>query len=140
MMRSLSWFVLASMTLAAASCGSASRLYPVSGKVTYKGQPAAGAVVLLLRKSVNPLNEHTIMGIVERDGTFELVCGSLGKGAPSGEYDVLIRWREAVPAAKNQRQKPPDRLKGRYADPKRPLLHAVVKAEHTQLPTFELKD
>ena len=34
----------------------------------------------------------------------------------------------------------PDVLKGRYADPKRPLLHATVEAKATNLPPFELTD
>ena len=34
----------------------------------------------------------------------------------------------------------PDVLEGRYADPKRPLLHATVEAKATNLPPFELID
>ena len=35
-----------------------------------------------------------IMGIVMQDGSFELSCGSLGKGAAAGEYDVVIEWKQ----------------------------------------------
>jgi hypothetical protein len=34
----------------------------------------------------------------------------------------------------------PDRLKGRYLDISKPLLHAEVKAESNRLPPFELTD
>jgi hypothetical protein len=130
---------MAVISLVFASCNSRG-LYPVSGKVTYKGVPAAGAVVTFHRKNVDPMNEHTIMGLVQPDGSFTLDCGHLGKGAPPGEYDVLIVWRQDSKHASAGAPKGPDRLKGRYADPKRPLLHAVVKAETHSVGPFELAD
>jgi hypothetical protein len=78
------------------------------------------------------------MGIVQNDGSFEMVCGSLGMGAPPGEYDVMIEWKQATSQGKGVTQHAPDKLKGHYADPKRPLLHATVKAETNHLPPFEL--
>ena len=86
------------------------------------------------------MNEHAIMGIVQKDGSFSLVCGPLGQGAPPGEYDVLIEWRRESHQAKGLAKKGSDRLKGRYADPRRPLLHAAIKAETNNLPPFELTD
>jgi hypothetical protein len=86
------------------------------------------------------MNENTIMGIVQEDGSFELVCGSLGKGAPPGDYDVLIEWKPANGQNKGRPQHGPDKLKGRYADRKHPLLQATVEATTTNLPQFELTD
>jgi hypothetical protein len=37
------------------------------------------------------MNEHVIMGIVQDDGSFELVCGPLGKGAPSRRIRCVRR-------------------------------------------------
>jgi hypothetical protein len=128
------------LALACASCGNKNNLYPVSGKVIYKGAPAAGATVFFHRQGGDPLNEHSIMGIVQADGSFELVCGSLGKGAPPGEYDVLIEWKRVTGQGKGRPRRGPDELKGRYADPKRPLLQATVEARPTNLPPFELTD
>jgi hypothetical protein len=130
---------LAALALLGSSCGG-NGLHPVSGKVLYRGDPAAGAVVYFQRTSANPMNEHTIMGLVGKDGTFTLVCGHLGTGAPAGEYDVLIEWPHVSKQPKGLARKGHDRLNGRYADPKRPRLHAVVKAEANNLPPFELKD
>jgi hypothetical protein len=127
------------LALACTSCGD-SGLYPVRGHVTYKGTPAAGAAVHFYRAGANSINEQSIMGIVAQDGSFELVCGHLGKGAPPGEYDVLIEWRQGPNEAKGLAHKVPDKFKGRYANPKRPLLHAVVKPESNSLPTIELTD
>ena len=86
------------------------------------------------------MNEHVTMGIVGEDGSFELVCGSLGKGARPGEYDVVIEWRPVSGQGKGRPQRGPDKLQGRYADPKHPLLHATVEAKRNNLPPFELAD
>jgi hypothetical protein len=132
------WVYVAVVALACTSCGKG--IYPVSGKVTYKDKPAAGATVFFRRQGAEPMNEHLTMGIVQDDGSFTLSCGDLGKGAPPGDYDVLIEWPQHVSQAKGLGHKAPDRLKGRYADLKKPRFHAVIKAETNELPPFELTD
>src|SRR5260370_39033126 len=131
---------MAGLALAGASCGNPHNLYRVSGKVTYRGAPAVGATVFFYRQGGDRQNEHTVMVIVGQDGSFTVVCGPLGQGAPPGEYDVLIAWKRVSHQAKGQPQKGADRLKSRYADPKHPRLHAVVKAQRNDLPPFELTD
>jgi len=138
--RKVVFCLTAALALACASCGNKNNLYPVSGKVTYKGAPASGATVFFHRQGGDPMNEHMVMGIVQEDGSFELVCGSLGKGAPCGEYDVLIEWKRVTGQNKGRPQHGPDRLKGHYADPKRPRFHAVVRDESNALTPFELAD
>jgi hypothetical protein len=130
----------AALLLACASCGNRERIYPVSGKVTYRGVPASGAAVFFQRRGSDADKGPTIVGIVQEDGSFELVCGSLGKGAPPGDYDVLIEWKRSPGRGKRRPQMGPDILRGRYADPKRPLLRATVKAQSNSLPPFELTD
>jgi hypothetical protein len=137
-MRTVLYCLAAALALTCASCGNTNNIYRVSGKVTYKGSPASGATVFFYRQGGDPMNEHMIMGIVQGDGSFELVCGSLGKGAPPGEYDVLIEWKQVSGQSKGRPQHGPDKLKGRYADPKHPLLHATVEAKSNQLAAFEL--
>jgi len=129
--------VTAGLLLACASCNRDS-IYPVSGKVTYKGSPASGAAVFFFRHGGTSINEPAIMGIVQKDGSFEVVCGSLGKGAPPGEYDVVIEWRQVSDKSKGRPQRGPDKLKGRYADRTHPLLRATVEAKNNDLPPFEL--
>lgn len=128
------------LALACASCSNKNNIYPVSGKVTYKGAPAAGAAVFFYRQGADPMNEHMVMGIVQADGSFELVCGSLGTGAPTGEYDVVIEWKQVSGQSKGGPQHRPDQLKGRYADPKHPRIHANIKAERNELAPFDLTD
>jgi hypothetical protein len=130
----------AALALACASCGNKNNTYPVSGKVTYKGSPASGATVFFHRQGGDAMNDHLIMGIVQEDGSFELVCGSLGKGAPPGEYDVLIEWKRVTGQSKGRPQQGPDKLKGRYTDPKHPRFHVVIKAERNDLAPFDLTD
>jgi hypothetical protein len=127
------------VTFACASCGRKT-IFPVTGKVTYKGAPAKNAAVFFCRRGVDPVREHLIMGIVQEDGTFELVCGSMGKGAPPGDYDVLIEWKEPTGRREGSPGRAADRLKRRYADPKNPLLHAAVEAKSNNLAPFELAD
>lgn len=120
-----------------ASCGKRAEIYPVSGNVTCEGRPAAGALVFFYRQGADPVSQPMIMGIAMQDGSFELSCGSQGKGAPPGSYDVVIQWKQR--GGPNRRLTVmPDKLNGRYADPRHPLLHAKVEAEATQLPPFNL--
>jgi hypothetical protein len=141
-MRKLSMCLMATVALAGGSCRNPHHLYPVSGKVLYRGQPAVNAAVILRRPDVDPLEQQMIMGIVQVDGSFAVVCESYGKGAPPGEYDVLIEWNHdpRLTRAGSNARHPPDRLKGRYADPKHPRFHVTVKAESNELPPFELTD
>ena len=139
-MRKVIFCLTALLALACVSCGNTNNLYRVSGMVTYKGSPAAGATVFFYRQGGDFMNEHLIMGIVQENGSFELVCGSLGKGAPPGEYDVLIEWKHVSGQSKGRPQHSPDKLNGRYTDAKRPRLHATIRAERNDLAPFDLTE
>jgi len=130
----------AALALACAACGNKNNLYPVSGKVTYQGSPASGAAVFFVRQGGGSMNEHMIMGIVQENGSFELVCGPLGKGAPPGEYDVVIEWKQVSGQSKGRPQHGPDKLQGRYADPKQPRFHVTIQAKRNELAPFELRE
>jgi len=137
--RKVVFCVTTALALACAACGN-NGLNAVSGKVTYQGAPAAGAAVFFYRQGADLMNEPMIMGIVQDDGAFELVCGALGKGAPAGKYDVVIEWKQVSGQSKGRPQRGPDKLKGRYADLKHPLLCATVEPKSNELPPFELTD
>jgi hypothetical protein len=140
-MRLVVCFSFALVALACGSCGKTNHgLYPVSGKVTFNGSPASGATVFFHRKGADAMNEQMIMGVVENDGTFELVCGSLGSGAPPGEYVVVIEWKDVLGRDKGRPLRGPDKLNGRYADPIHPRLHATIKEETNDLAPFDLTD
>jgi hypothetical protein len=141
-------------------CGNPAGYFPVSGKVVYKGEPASGAVVYFHRANEPPGSQQAIpFSIVGDDGSFHLACDGVGDGCPPGRYDVLVEWRgkpasdapppKATVAKGKTKQATPsrlmarqgvDRLKGRYFDIAKPILHAEVEARPNILPPFELED
>jgi hypothetical protein len=144
------------LTLGCAGCGNHDGLSPVDGKVLYKGEPAAGARVYFHRSDVDGSRGPVPIGEVDRDGSFQLISGELGGGAPPGKYDVRVVWpdgplrthrsdlaktvgRAAARGAKPE-LKADDRLKGRYSDPAHARLHAEVKSGSNHLGAFELID
>jgi hypothetical protein len=134
--------LLSALLLACASCSNEGNnqepVFPVVGKVTYNGSPASGATVFFRRKTDGANKAPTIVGIVQEDGSFEMVSGPLGKGAPAGDYDVLIEWKRVTGHGKRRPQTGPDLLQGRFADPKYPLFHAKIEAVPNNLAPFEL--
>ena len=131
----------ATLALSSAGCGNSNGLYPVSGKVLYKGEPAKGAAVYFHRKKgTDPPQTHTPQGVVQEDGTFTL-ASPIGNGALPGEYVVLIEWKKG--AGKVRGRSPalttPDRLRGGYMNPNRSPFQVEVKTKHNHLPPFELR-
>jgi hypothetical protein len=140
-------------------------LYPVYGKVLYKGQPAAGATVYLHRDGGDGTSGDVVpMGMVASDGRFRIRSGD-DDGAPPGMYKVLIEWLDQPTASRGgaerpavakkaarrvanvawrpgpSRVRPPDRLKGRYFDIDRPIVRAEVgPSSDNTLPPIELTD
>jgi hypothetical protein len=140
-------------------------LNPVTGKVLYRGEPAAGATVYFHRNGgAAPAGDVIPTGIVQGDGRFWLASEDAA-GAPAGTYHVLIEWLDKPSSSKGgaavrtaglgkggrqdarspwkpgtSRVRPPDRLKGRYFDIERPLVKAEVKPGTNTLSPFELTD
>jgi hypothetical protein len=145
----------ATVSVALSGCGNPPGHFPVSGKVLYKGEPAAGAVVYFHRQGGHAAAGQTIpTGIADDDGTFSLECDGIGSGCPAGNYAVLVEWKDptgdgVVPVKTKGKTKlvkrsrvrvGPDRLKGRYFDLGKPMLNAEVKPESNRLAPFELTD
>ena len=85
---------VATSSAALAGCGNSAGLIPVSGKVLYRGEPAAGAVVYFHRQGPSAASPHPIpTGIAQDDGTFSLNCDGVGDGCPPGKYAVLVEWK-----------------------------------------------
>jgi hypothetical protein len=150
--RSLMILAAAAVSNALTGCGNPPGLYSVSGKVLHNGEPAAGAVVYFHQESGSARALPTIpFGIVEDDGSFYLTCDSVGNGCPPGKYAVLVEWRDqgdgVAPVKikgktnlvkRSRVRSGPDRLKGRYFDVSKPLLHAEVLPQSTTLAPFEI--
>ena len=146
----------ASLSAALCGCGEGNGLYPVYGKVVCKGEPASGAIVSFFRASPGGTGDEIPRAEVRPDGTFRVETGDRGRGAPPGDYSVLIEWRQGplrthrLDTARSIGKKAAregksilladDRLKGRYFDPARPRLKAEIKAQTNNLPAFEVTE
>jgi hypothetical protein len=135
------------LALLASACGDSGKMkvYPVSGKVLYRGEPAAGAEVIFYKKSGDQA-VATVQpaGRVQDDGSFRVTTFTDGDGAPAGEYGIGIVWRRPVDAKGNPVRKSgglyPDFFGEFYASSVNPQFHTEVKPGTNELPTFELKD
>ena len=82
--------VLAAACLAAGGCGGGPKLAPVSGTVTYKGLPLAGATVVF-----HPAQEGVRSGMGQTDdrGRYTLWTYTPGDGAMVGDHQVTVTLR-----------------------------------------------
>jgi hypothetical protein len=140
--RALSWKARRAAVLAAAlslcwvSCGPAGpKLHPVKGQVLYQDKAPQGATVVF-HPVGGAADAPKPSGTVGEDGSFTLSTYPYGKGAPAGEYIVLVTW---YPADAREVENPQNKLPARYADPTRPLLKATVNEGPNELPPFNLK-
>jgi Carboxypeptidase regulatory-like domain len=127
------------LLLLAAGCdrGSVSGAVPVRGKVTYGGQPVAGATVTFISES----ESRPAVAVTDASGTFQLKTLD-SAGALPGMYTVLVTKTDVQrgddkpismdEAAKNRGKptEPKQLLPAKYADPaKTPLKVDVLKGK-----------
>ena len=144
-MRKLLCLILTAITFSAGcSSGNALGTVPVSGKVTYKGQPVEGATVTFQGEG----DARPATAITAADGTYHLTTLD-SPGAIPGTYTVLVEKIETPAelnklvsmedAAKNAAKplpQPKKLLPAKYADAaKTPLKHEVKKGQSN---TFDL--
>ena len=135
------FFALALTPLLAGCGGSdkASAQYAVRGKVLYKGQPAAEAIVVLhpINKAGAPL--YPPRGVTDKNGLFVIGSRLKDDGAPEGEYAVTIIWPEEQDPKNPTENTPPDRLKNRYNDAKNAKWRVRVSPNENELAPFQLQ-
>lgn len=141
-LRRIWWPLLAVVILAIIGCAKPPPTdhlptYPVSGRAFFKGQPAEGAQVQLWAVG----NDLKLMAAcphatVEADGSFKTTTYATGDGAPVGAYGVTLRWRLRPPPGKEEG---PDRFRGRYADPRQPLLQVRILPKNNELAAIYLE-
>jgi hypothetical protein len=134
----------------------------VHGQVLFKGEPASGAVVYFHQEGPSSIARETLpVGTADDDGKFHLTRDGIGDGCPPGKYVVLVEWRgkaesqvvepkpipvtgktkvklEEYTVNKQMARQGVDRLKGRYFDINKPLLHAEVLPQSNSIPPFEV--
>ncbi|MDY3560674.1 carboxypeptidase-like regulatory domain-containing protein [Gemmata sp. JC673] len=153
-LRALGLLLLASVGPLISGCGGgdAVEVKKVIGRVTYKGEPLGGALVMFKPKG----GSRVASGTTNPDGSFELVTsGATRNGAMPGDYDVLISKvvevdakgnvvepakQEYNPAGRPQeRTKQKSVIPEKYNAPKAPLLSATVTDKDNTF-AFELTD
>jgi hypothetical protein len=125
------------LATACASCSSDRvKVYPVTGKVFYQGQPAQGAVVVFHPAGNTDPNALHPQGTVAADGSFRLTTYKEHDGAPPGQYDVTVIWTR--PTQPGGRDDEVSLLPVRYQIPATSGLRAQVKPESNELAAFQL--
>lgn len=71
-------------------------VHPVSGKVTFHGKPAEGAIVTLNPQGDAALKSAAPQGTVKPDGSFKVSVYTDGDGAPAGDYVATVQWFKMV--------------------------------------------
>jgi hypothetical protein len=137
----LQWWIVGAMALGLTGCsGSRSdqpRVYATKGQVFVGGQPAVNARVQLQAvdsPTLRPLCPHAIVGA---DGTYQLTTFRSNDGAPAGTYALTLTWPS--PPKPGHDEDGPDRFRGRYADPQRPLRQVEIKPSANDLGRIDLK-
>ena len=86
------YFVWLGLAVAAAGCGGAAsnrpKLVPVGGIVTLDGKPLSGVVVEFI--PTGSTHGNGASGRTDKAGRYELTAARWGKGAPVGEYRVVL--------------------------------------------------
>lgn len=124
------------VTLLFAGCGGSSdpsvKVHPVSGKITFEGQPTPNAIVVLHPQSPPQTTKPIVsMATVQSDGTFKIGTMDEADGAPVGEYVVTVTWRKEATGG--------NVLPPKYADPATSDTKVTVKEGQNELPPIELK-
>lgn len=134
----LPWCVVGLVAVLLPGCGpSGPKLYPVRGKVSVKGKPAAHALVFLHRKGRSDPTEPVPYGKVAEDGQFSIINGMEGNGAPEGEYLITVYWPDMSKPEDGNGQRP-DALNGAYDKVAKAKISTVVKPGSNEIPPLDL--
>lgn len=128
------------LTLSAAfvGCGEAKKKlpvrFPVSGSVTYNGQPPKGATVQL-EPTTPPADGVRVPkpgATVQADGSFKISSYETADGAPPGEYSILIWWDNDGSGGPSG----DDVFQGRYRN--MPVSKVTVSSGENAIPPLQL--
>jgi hypothetical protein len=115
-------------------------VYPVHGKVLYRGKPTANAMVTFHPIQDNRPDAVHPVGHVDAQGNFTLTSFASGDGAPEGEYRVTVVWYLASQArGKADETVSRNYLPDKYGRAETSQLTAKVTKGTNDLQPFELK-
>jgi hypothetical protein len=143
-----SWLGIGSLLISfffCIGCSKGPELYPVEGKVLFKGKEVDGVTVIFHPKDGDPVKSHRSTGITVGDGTFKLKTGDK-LGAPAGTYKVTLICSKELPAAKKKREmnmnmsiETQDFFEGAYAEIGKSKIEVSGKSGDNKLGPFRLE-
>ncbi|WP_165247105.1 hypothetical protein [Paludisphaera soli] len=122
-----------------AASGPGVPVFPVKGKVTFEGEPAAGAFVVFNPKTPPKAGAeaYTPRATVQADGSFSLTSATEGDGAPAGDYAVTVQWTKPVKQG-NDLVAGPNVIPKAYTTPATTPLQVTVKDSDNALEPFAI--
>jgi hypothetical protein len=128
----LRWIVLVSFGLFAGCSGNAIKTVPAKGTIkTAQGEVCGNALIVFHPAEKDRLNDPKPVATADANGTFVLRTFAMDDGAVPGEYGVTVVWpgeqgEKALSLSGEGNSTGPDRLRGKYGNPKQPLLKVTI--------------
>jgi len=100
--------------------------FPLTGEVYVDGKPASGVQVTLHDvKGMDREHPTASQAMTDENGKFAVSTYELSDGVPEGEYVLTFMWGEMN--LLSMQYGGPDKLKGRYSDPKKSTQRVQVQ-------------
>ena len=124
-----------------AGCREAPRAtYPVTGRVTIGGKPAAAVDLRFYDVSGRAPGMARPYATTDEDGRFTVSTFGMNDGAPAGEYQVAMSWKGPLPGElADQRDALPECLPPRYGDATTSGIRVRIAPGDNVLETIELE-
>ena len=124
--------LLVSISLVAGCSGSAVKTVPAKGTIkTAQGEACANALIVFHPLEKSRLNDPKPVATADASGGFVLRTFAMDDGAVPGEYGVTVVWpgdqgEKTLSLSGEGNSAGPDRLRGKYGNPKQPLLKVTI--------------
>lgn len=113
--------------------------YAVTGQVLVDGEPPDSPIAVKCHPvgGMDETNPTISSAFTGDDGRFEISTYESGDGIPEGEYILTFYWGKRNLISNSYGG--PDKLKGKYKDPKKSPIKVEVNGEEQDLGQIELK-
>lgn len=141
-MRFAAWLAGFGLIVGLSGCGgepTGPPIFPVDGRVEYRGKAANGAFVVFhpLRESSESAEPIRPTGKVDEGGRFRLTSLVEHDGAPAGEYAVTVEWYKLVNQGADW-QRGPNVIPSRYAGPGTTPLRVTIREGANSIDPFQI--
>ncbi len=112
-------------------------VFPVTGKVTFDGEPPVGAQIVFHPSGHTLPEDEAATGTVKDGGNFDVNIYGTG-GVPAGDYVATVQWRKLVQSDGGYGTGP-NVIPEKYGSAKTSPLKVTVKPEPTELPPIVIE-